>query len=206
MKIIAVSPHPDDLEISCSATLRKFQQQGADILSIVTVKPSVEDNPDRTHAIVSSELEQSYKISGFDLRVYDTNLHANGRPNLVCDNNTMAGLSRLLEPCDLAIIPHANDYHQDHRTTHQLAWPLLRRLAKEIWAVHSWPYCYHIDSPNLYVDIDKQWNFKASLLDCYSSYIDANKTQQILATNQYWGHANGSRLCEAYTLMARYDR
>ena len=133
MKVIAVSAHPDDMELSCSGHLLKLQSQGAKIISVVTVKPSAEANPARTQQIVEQELNRSYQLSGFELRVFDTPLHSNGRPNLCVDNNTMTDLARLLEPCDLAIIAGPHDYHQDHRATHALALPLLLSRATEIW-------------------------------------------------------------------------
>lgn len=206
MKILAVTAHPDDLEIACSGTLKKFQDQGAEIISVVTVKPSAEVNGDRTKWIVEHELEQSYKLSGFELRVLDTALHANGRPNLVCDNNTMTELGELIESCDLAIIPNPEDFHQDHRTTYELAWPLVQRRAREVWTMTSWPYSYQYqtNTANMYVGID--WNFKQSLLQCYSSYITLDKLDQIRNLSRVYGDKSGNPDAEAFTLLYKYVR
>lgn len=206
MKILVVSPHPDDLEISCAGTLKRFQEQGAEIISIVTVQPSAEDNSNRSKYIVEQELKKSYALSGFDLRVLDTELHANGRPNLICNNVTMTRLAQLLEPCDIAIIPHPEDFHQDHANTHNLAWPLVRKLAKEVWSMHTVPYCqsHSTNSANLFYNIDKQWAFKKSLLRCYDSYFSDDDIMKIYTANQYWGHQNGGTLAEAFTIKKRY--
>lgn len=209
MKITVVAAHPDDLEISCAGTLKKFQQQGAEITSVITVRPSSEVRAGRTKAIVQQEMNASYDLSGFQLRVFETDLHACGRPNLVADNVTMTKLSALLEPCDIAIIPHPEDYHQDHSNTYKLAWPLLRKMAGEIWLMHTWPYCaYHQShAANLYHDITDQWRFKLSLLQCYASYFSREQIDQIHTSNLYWGsmHRAGS-LCEAFTLATKYAR
>jgi LmbE family N-acetylglucosaminyl deacetylase len=202
MKILVVSAHPDDVEIACSGTLRKFQQQGANIVSVITVKPSVEDRHGRGQLVVQSELEASYQQSGFDLRVLDTELHANGRPNLVRDNVTMSNLNQLLEPCDIAIIPNPEDSHQDHSNTYHLAWPAVRKLAKQVWVMHHWPYChYHSTLPNLFVDIQDHWEFKKSLLMCYRSYLSVKDIDQIQVTNQYWAQRNQQSLAEAFTMV-----
>jgi hypothetical protein len=211
MKITVITAHPDDLEIACSGTLKFLQDQGADITSVITVKPSAEDNPNRNEIIVSSELERSYAISGFNLKVLDTDLHPNGRPNLVCDNNTIDKLSQLLEPCDLAIIHNPQDSHQDHRTSHDIAWPLVKKLANEVWLLESYPYCfdYQHNTANLYYDITKYWNFKRSLLDCYSSYIGGSgvmSMHNINIANKWWGLKNDSALAEAFTIKQKYVR
>ena len=206
MKILVVSPHPDDLEISCAGTLKRFQDQGAEIISVITVRPSAEDNTNRSECIVQRELERSYTISGFELRVLDTDLHANGRPNLLANNVTMTRLSNLLESCDVAIIPHPEDFHQDHSNTYQLAWPLVRKLAKEVWLMHIVPYCaeHKSNSANLFYEISGQWAFKKSLLECYDSYFTSSDVGKIYTANQYWGQQNAGQLAEAFTIAKKY--
>ena len=205
MKILVVSAHPDDLEIACSGTLKKFQQQGADIISVITVKPGVEDRTGRDQLVVQSELAASYQKSRFDLRVLETESHANGRPNLVRDNVTMSKINQLLEPCDIAIIPNPEDSHQDHVNTYHLAWPAVRKLAKQVWTMHHWPYChYHSAAPNLFVEIQDHWEFKKSLLMCYNSYLSATDINQIHVSNQYWAQRNRQSLAEAFTIANNY--
>ena len=206
MKIVVVSAHPDDLEIACSGTLKKYQEQGADIISVITVKPSEEVNPERNEDIVLEELKNSYTLSGFELRVLDTNLHPNGRPNLTCDNNTMDQLSELIDSCDLAIIPNPQDFHQDHRTTYELAFPLLQRRAKEVWCMESWPYSYQYkeNTANIYIGID--WQFKQNLLQCYNSYITEDRLRQIRNLSRVYGDKSGNPDAEAFTLQYKYVR
>lgn len=208
MKIISVTAHPDDMEIACSGTLKKFKDQGAEIISVISVCPSAEDNPKRNQEIVQGELERSYAISGFEHRILQTDLHANGRPNLQVNNVTMTKLKQLLEPCDIAILPHPGDYHQDHKNTYELAWPIMRTMAKELWLMHVPPYCYYHTSlhGNLFHDISQQWNFKSSLLECFDSYLDQEHINKIKITNQFWGLRNHTQLCEAFTLVNKYVR
>jgi N-acetylglucosamine malate deacetylase 1 len=204
MKIVVVSPHPDDMELSCSGTLRRYQEQGAEIISVVAVKPSVEDNRSRTQEIVLTELTNSYALSNFELRMLDTDLHENGRPNLVCNNNTMTQLSRLLEPADLVILPNPEDSHQDHRTTFELAWPLVKNKAKEVWVAHSWPYCTtYGNTANTYVDISDQFDFKMSLLRCYTSYLTDENLHGVTVTSQWYGQICKTKHAEAFTLKQR---
>ena len=204
MKIVAVSPHPDDLEIACGGTLKHFQDQGAEITSVITVAPSAEVNAARDRITVSQELQKSYELSGWNLKIFDTPLHANGRPNLTCDNNTMTELAGLIDSCDLAIIPNVEDSHQDHRNTYHLVWPIVQRRAREVWIMQSWPYCYHYQQnrANIYMGID--WTFKQTLLECYDSYLSNIDIEKIKTVNTMWGHKSGNVYAEAFELVYKY--
>lgn len=201
MKILVISSHPDDLEIGCGGTVARFQDQGHEVISVITVRPSIEDRPGRTKDITESELKNSMSIAGIEYRVFETDLYDNGRPNLCVNNVTMSRLAELLEPCDLAILPHARDSHQDHRATFELALPLMLRRAKTIWSMHSWPYCYQHAAPNLFRDITDYWPVKENMLKCYSSYFIDDDIQQIRNLNRVWGDQSGVRLAEAFSLV-----
>lgn len=206
MKIVVISAHPDDAEIACGGALKRWHDQGADITSVITVAPSTEVNPARNAQIVAQELQDSYNLSGWRLRIFATPLHGNGRPNLICDNNTMTELSQLIESCDLAIIPNMQDSHQDHKNTYNLSWPIVQRRAQEVWMMQSWPYCYHYEknSANIFVGID--WTAKQKLLSCYSSYLDADKITQVENLNRVWGDKSGTTHAETFEMVYRYVR
>lgn len=207
MKILTISAHPDDLEIGCGGVLKKFKDIGAEVTSIITVKPSAEVNADRSQWIVENELKKSYEQSGFNLQVLDTDIDtATGRPNLVCNNVTMTRLSEMFDVADIAIIPNPEDSHQDHRATYELAWPLLQKRAKEVWTMTSWPYCYQYptNTANLYFGID--WLSKQNLLQCYDSYLTEERIEQIRILNKMYGDKSGNEYAEAFTLKYRYVR
>ena len=205
MKILAISAHPDDMEISCSGTLKRLKNAGADIISVVAVKPSQEINPKRSKLIVQQELDASYAVSKFQLRVFDTPLHSNGRPNLVADNATMTDFEKLLEPCDIVILPDPQDYHQDHKNTYQLSFPWAVKNAREIWCAKTMPYChYHTDNnANLFYDISAEWDFKRSLLECYHSYLTPERISNIRIANQYWAQKSQCIVAEAFTILQK---
>jgi LmbE family N-acetylglucosaminyl deacetylase len=204
MKVIVVSAHPDDMEMSCSGYLLKLQDQGADIISIITVKPSAETNSARSKHIVEQEMFNSYSLSEFQLRVFDTPLHNNGRPNLTVDNNTMTDLSKLVEACDLAIIPFCNDSHQDHRSTFQLVYPLLVNQAREIWSMQSVPYCYNnAMQSDITADISDYWSKKIDLLNCYSSYFNNSLLEKVETSNKHWAGKINTKYAEPFQSICR---
>ena len=203
-RIIVVTAHPDDVEIGCAGTLQKFFAKGADVTSIITVRPSAEVRKGRDLLTVKDELDESYNRSQWRLRVHDTSEHSNGRPNLVCDNNTMTDIAKLIDSADIAILPNPEDYHQDHRNTYQLALPLVRHC-NEIWLQHSYPYNeFYKTMPNMLVDISSTWQFKKDLLGCYPSYIDNDYIDKIQRTNSAWGAQRDCEYAEAFTVIKRH--
>ena len=206
MKVIVISAHPDDLEIGCSGTLKKLQEEhNAEIISIITVPPSIEVNPARSQEIVLSETIASYTISKFELRMLGTPVHSNGRPNLTVDNNTITNLGKLFEDCDICILPNPQDYHQDHSNTYRISYPLALAHASEIWTMSSWPYAYYHSAStiNLTHDITRYWDFKQSLLNCYASYLSSNDIAKIYNTNKWYGDPKDS-IAEAFAVVYKH--
>lgn len=207
MKVTVISAHPDDLEVACAGTLKRLQDDGAQITSIITVCPSKEINPKRSKSIVERERRESYYKSNFRCFIMDTQLHEDGRPNLVCDNQTITDLSTYVEECDIAIIPNPLDSHQDHRNTYNIAFPLVKKLAKEVWLMESYPYCLTTNStPNLFYDITHQWQFKKELLQCYNSYFTVEDIEKVKTVNKYHGLQNNTELAEAFTIIKKHVR
>jgi len=207
MVVVCISPHPDDMEMGCAGTLLKLQDQGHEVISIVTVKPSAVVRAGRSMSVINDELQKSQQISKFKTVVFDTELHENGRPNLKVDNVTMTALSKVIPSViDIAIIPNAEDYHQDHRNTFNLAFPIVQSRAAKVWSAHAWPYhAYHKTPPTLFRDITDYWDTKQAMLDCYSSYLSATDIEQIKITNQYWAYRNTGRLAEAFSVLKDYE-
>ena len=203
-RVIVVSAHPDDVEIGCAGTLQKHFLKGAEITSVITVRPSAEIRTGRDSLTVKMELGDSYKHSKWTLKVHHTAEHANGRPNLVCDNNTMTDIAEHIHTADIAILPNPEDYHQDHRNTYALALPLVRHC-NEIWLQHSYPYSeFYKTMPNMLVDISSTWQFKKDLLGCYPSYIDQDYIDSIRRTNSAWGTERNCEYAEAFTVIKRH--
>lgn len=204
-KVLVFSAHPDDLEIGCAGTCKKMMDKGYDVTSIILVKPSEEDNFYRNKKIVEKELQKSYSNSNFKLKIFDTDVHENGRPNLIVNNNTISKLKNYLESAEIVILPNRNDYHQDHRFTFEIAFPLIRN-SKEIWCMHSYPYClYHENiTPNFFVDISEYWDFKYKLLNCYNSALSTEDISNIKKINAFYGCHISSKYAEAFTKLKSY--
>jgi N-acetylglucosamine malate deacetylase 1 len=173
--ILVITPHPDDLELGCSGTLMKFKDEGANIESIITIRPSVEVNINRNEEIVQRELERSMSLLGFDYKVFETPLSSTERPQLHCNNDTITSIEKMMDKnhYDLIITTDPGDYHQDHKNTFNIANSICRGVASELWTMQISPYSHRNTSfnPNVYVDISKYMGRKIEAIRCYESYM-----------------------------------
>jgi hypothetical protein len=86
-----------------------------------------------------------------------------------------------------------------------LALPWAVKNAQEIWCVKTVPYChFHADNnANLFFNISAEWDFKQSLLECYSSYLTPERISNIRIANQYWALRSQCGVAEAFTILQK---
>jgi LmbE family N-acetylglucosaminyl deacetylase len=153
----------------------KFKDEGANIDSIITVRPSAEVNVNRNEEIVQRELERSMRLLGFNYKVFETPLSSSGRPQLTCNNDTITAIEGMLDKdhYDLVITSDPGDYHQDHRNTFKITNSMCRGIASELWTMQISPYSHRNTSfkPNVHVDISKYMGRKIEAIRCYESYM-----------------------------------
>lgn len=67
MRVLAIGCHPDDLEIACGGTLRKYVEQGAEVVMCHVANGNlghVEIEPDPLRAVRIQEAGQSGAVLG----------------------------------------------------------------------------------------------------------------------------------------------
>ena len=69
-----------------------------------------------------------------------------------------------------------------------------------------WPYnAWHDSRPRITVGISQQWDFKQTLLECYSSYLDTDDIESIRRDNMAAGVKHGFRYAETFDLVSRHE-
>ena len=156
MRVLAVGCHPDDLEIACGGTLRKYVEQGAE------------------------EFEEASKIIGakqtFNLNVGD--MLVNSHDPAVMD--AMADVVRCTRP-DVIITHNDTDYMQDHTETSRIVTngsfcSGLSHRPHSFEPYSSFIPVFFMDTlagvgfqPTHYVDITDQIETKLAALRCHRS-------------------------------------
>ena len=123
MRVLAIGCHPDDLEIACSGTLRKYVEQGADVYMCHVAKGDqghVIIPPEELGGIREKEAENAGKLIGakevFNLNVSDMQVNRHDQAQI----DAVADVVRYCRP-DVVITHNTEDYMQDHVETSYLA-------------------------------------------------------------------------------------
>ncbi|MCC6698568.1 MAG: PIG-L family deacetylase [Candidatus Hydrogenedentes bacterium] len=182
MRIIAFSPHPDDVEILCSGTLAKYASQGHDVAIAVVTRGDVGSptlSREEIAAVREKEARSAAAIIGarfFWLGYDDEFLYDS--PEV---RKHFIDVIRQVRP-DLVLCPDKDsDYHPDHTRTGQIVWdthvmatvPNIKTEHPPCEKIHDIWYYDTIAGinflPEFYVDISGQWETKLKMVACHES-------------------------------------
>jgi len=116
-RILALAPHPDDVEFACGGTLKKFSGAGADIWYAVfspcdkSLPKGFKENTlyqEMKKAIVHIGISHK-KVITYDFPVRELPAY---RQEIL---EELIKLKKRIKP-DLVLLPNSNDLHQDHQT------------------------------------------------------------------------------------------
>lgn len=185
MKVIAFSPHPDDVEILCSGTLAKYASQGHDVAIAYVTNGNV-GSPTLSLAETAATREREARAScavigakcfwmGYDDEfLYDA-------PEV---RRHFIDVLREFQP-DLVLGPDKDhDYHTDHIRTGHILWDTqIMTTVPNIATAHG-PCGHHAELwffdtiaglnflPEFYVDITDHWETKKRMIESHASQND----------------------------------
>ena len=170
--VLAIGAHPDDISLGCSATLLKHKKNGAKIYILVLSKGEASGDAE----IREKESRRSAELIGAE------SIFFGGLEDTKIDDSikTIMAIERIIDQVNPDIIyTHTyKDTHQDHRGTAYATLSAGRRC-KKIFMYES-PTTFKEFSPQLYVDIEKDFEQKKEITRSFSS--QSNK--------EWWARAN----------------
>ena len=175
-KILIISAHPDDLEISCAGTVKKFIKAGTVVDNLIMI-------PNVPHL---KYLDSSAFGLGFNYIVFDNDID---RPNIV-DNKLIQEVEEKysLFGYDLIISHWKEDWHQDHRMCYHLTNSLRRKQPIDVWYMDAFPYNqkYNQFRNNVFVGIDNEIEDKIKAVKEYKNLTE-DTIDSIIKYNRYRG-------------------
>ena len=113
--ILFLSPHPDDIELGCGATLARLQEEGDNIYVAIfsDCKESVPNNFDEKE-ILTENLNSLKILNIKQENIFYFNYKVrtfNSKRQSILDD--ILKLKEKIKP-DIVFVPSTNDYHQDH--------------------------------------------------------------------------------------------
>lgn len=188
-KILAVGPHPDDVDLGCAGIIMKAHKT----LGVIVTQSEdfilrAQRNKEAEKA--AEELEYSLEFLG---------LKENEATNIEVINKIAEVLAR--SSIDVVLVPWPKDTHQDHRTVSQAVQTACRRFP-------GWIIYYNLPSsedfvPNLIVEMSpSEYKRKSKALQCHASqrmkpYMDQRALDTLF---HFWGwfYKRNGVPCEAY--------
>lgn len=122
INILAIGAHPDDIELQCAGTLAKYVENGDRVFMAVVTngdKGNFDVDPLELAAVRKQEFYNACSVIGATpiWMDYPDELLENTLDNRLI----FVDMIRSVDP-DMIITHGPNDYHPDHRYTHQLVW------------------------------------------------------------------------------------
>jgi len=183
-KILALAPHPDDLEIGCGGTLAEHTARGDEVHAFIATFGDVggHGKTRKAEQEVASDILGIHKIhwGGFA----DTKLPQQSQP-------LMEHLEKILSEVkpDTVYVNYGKDTHQDHRILAQVACSVTRYIANVLF--YETPSSIGFE-PTLFMDIHDVLSLKIKALEAHHSQVDAthvplNILEIALATARFRG-------------------
>ncbi len=227
MIVLAVGCHPDDLEIACGGTLRKYVEQGAEVHMCHIANGNqghVIIKPEELRIIRTREAENAGAILGarqvISLDVND--LEVNSHDFEIMD--AMADVVRMVRP-DVIITHNPDDYMTDHVETSLIATngsfaSGLSHRPRKYEPFSSFVPVFFMDTlagvnfqPTHYVDITNQIETKLQALECHESQLkwmrehdNIDFADMVRTCSKYRGYQCGVAYAEGFKPYNVYPR
>lgn len=170
MNILAIGPHPDDIEIGCGGTLIKYAQKGHHVYMLVLTDGSFGGDPQ----VRRQEQEAAAGFIGVKQLFWgnyrDTELMGNRELIHVIDN-----VIAQVKP-DTVFLNFWADVHQDHRAAAQAAVSATRYIKEVLF--FEVPSTQHFE-PDIFVDIQDVLEKKLELLRKHASQVDRTRVENL---------------------------
>lgn len=162
-KILALAPHPDDIEIGCGGTIAIHADRGDDVHLFVATQGDVGGDAEVRRA----EQEASAKVLGI------SKVHWGVFSDTCLPQQAMA-LMEMLEQIVQDVRPntvyvnHRDDTHQDHRVLAQVTNSVTRYVPNVL--AYETPSSIGFD-PTVFMDIDRVMEKKVAALEAHASQL-----------------------------------
>jgi LmbE family N-acetylglucosaminyl deacetylase len=170
MNILAIGPHPDDIEIGCGGSLIKYAQAGNNVyLMILTDGAFGGDSETRKR-----EQEEAAKFIGVK------GLYWGGYQDteLGCTRELIVKIDKVIEDVkpEVVFLNFWADVHQDHRAAAQAVISATRYIKEVLF--YEVPSTQHFE-PDIFVDIEDVLDKKLELLNLHASQVNRTKIENL---------------------------
>jgi LmbE family N-acetylglucosaminyl deacetylase len=171
MNILAIGPHPDDIEIGCAGTLLKYTQKGHNVFFLIITQGEMGGKSE----LRKQEQGKAADIIGvsdvFWAGFKDTELLGKGNEII----HIVEGYIKKIQP-NFIFVNFYDDTHQDHRTVNRSVLSAARYVRNVMF--------YEVPTtknfiPNVFVDIGSRMDKKLEALRAHASQVLKTNIQDL---------------------------
>lgn len=171
MRVLALSPHADDIELGCGGFITKLKEQGNDV-HVITYCFSGHSLPPGKENIMRYEFVESMKVLGLSYTTHDYKVRTfyQHRKKIL---QSMIDERKQIKP-DLVLCPSVTDIHQDHQVIH---WETVRAFSKECNVLaYELPWNCRGFVPQFFVELkEKHLTAKLDMMGKYQSQFELDR-------------------------------
>ena len=171
MNILAIGPHPDDIEIGCGGTLIKYARRGHNIFLLLISKGELGGKAEIRYR---EQMKAADIIGAKDVfwgGFRDTELLDKGNEII----HIVEGYIKKIQP-DFIFVNFFDDTHQDHRTINRSVLSAARYVRNVMF--YEVPTTNNF-TPNVFVDIGSVLDMKLEALKAHASQIMKTNIQDL---------------------------
>lgn len=181
MRILVVSPHPDDETLGAGGTLLKYKKEGGQLfwLNITAMSPELgytEQAIERKEKQIA-RVREAYGFEEFaDLRYSTTKLDTYDAGKAI---STIGAVFDRIRP-EIVILPDPRDAHTDHEAVFRWCYSCTKKfrhsyikrvMTMEIPSETDFGSPFDHFNPNYYVDITDYFGEKSNILEIYDTEL-----------------------------------
>lgn len=219
--VLAISCHPDDMEIGCGGTLLKCKERGDRVVVCHLSSGNLGHviiPPNELTKIRAEEAQRSGRLAGFDEVIYggfnDLDIYDNNKES----RDKVVDIIKRVNP-DFIITHAPNDYMPDHNAVSKLVFDASFAATLPNYHVNTPGHAklvpiYYMDSecgvgflPTEFVDISDQIDKKLEMLSCHESQIvwmrdhdNVDFLDEVRICSRYRGFQCGTTYAEAFAM------
>lgn len=170
MNILAIGPHPDDIEFGCGGALIKYAEKGHNIYLLVLTDGGIGGNGQvrKKEQEAAAEFMKAKQIFWGNFK--DTEIPINSA--LI---STIEGVINRTKP-RIVFFNYIDDTHQDHRVIAQASASATRYIKE---ALHYEVPTSQNFQPDIFVDIGDVLDEKLQLLGIHASQVNKTKVENL---------------------------
>lgn len=198
MKILLLSPHPDDIEFSMGGYLLKLRKDENNELAFMLF----------SHCGILDEFNKSLRVLQYNqatqyngIELAEVRNFNKSRQEIL---DMMIKVRDQFKP-DIVFCPSMEDNHQDHQVIAQEAF---RAFKFTTLIGYIQPHNLTEIRPNFFVELSEQeLQAKVDLISIYKSQAHRNysRPEAIRGTAAFYGAMTGRKYCEAFEIIRKFE-